>query len=307
MKLLNDIKRRGRFFVIGTSLGLIAVIGLADYMTGNELAFSLFYVFPIALTTWGTTERYGVGIALLGTVLWLAADIQDGYRYNTPLIHYWNAGIRFGFFIVIVHLLSAFQRAHEHESELARTDSLTGVSNSRHFQETLKDEIARSRRYRHPFTLIYMDVDDFKALNDQYGHSTGDEALIAITHFIKIHLRQTDIIARLGGDEFVLLLAETDESAARSVVAKLQQGLAELAQSRHWQITFSLGVLTCLDIACNPDEAISAADHLMYAAKQNGKNSAVFRSGTDSFTPAPSLPRISDARRNRANLEMENS
>ena len=287
MELLNKITRRGRRLALGISLGLIAAVGLADYLTGYELAFSLFYVFPIVLTTWSTSKRYGTGIALLGTLVWLAADIQDGYRYSTSFIHFWNAGIRFGFFIVIVFLLDAFHKSHEHESELARTDPLTGAANSRHFQELLQAEIARSLRYRHPLTLIYMDVDNFKVLNDSLGHSAGDEALTAIVRHLQAHLRRTDIVARLGGDEFVLLLMETDEHAARSAVANLQQKLAELAKSRRWQVTFSIGALTCLDADCDPDQIISAADRLMYTAKQGGKNAAVFHTDGDAV---PSVP-----------------
>jgi diguanylate cyclase (GGDEF)-like protein len=287
MELLNEFTRWDRRFVLGIDLGLIMVIGLTDYLTGYELAFSLFYVFPIALTTWSTSRRYGTGVALLSTLVWLAADIQDGYRYSSLFIHYWNAGIRFGFFIIIVFLLNAFQKAHEHEIELARTDSLTGAANSRHFQELLRIEMSRSQRYHRPLTLVYLDVDNFKALNDTFGHSAGDEALTTIVNYLKTRLRRSDVIARLGGDEFALLLAETDERAARSVVSKLQQGLAELSQPRHWKISFSIGVLTCNDGLCTPDQIVSAADRLMYTAKQGGKNAAVFH--TDKYA-LPSKP-----------------
>jgi diguanylate cyclase (GGDEF)-like protein len=133
-------------------------------------------------------------------------------------------------------------------------------------------EIDRLERYQHPFTLAYIDLDNFKALNDQSGHLTGDKALRATVSFIRSHMRRTDVIARLGGDEFALLLPETNEELARIAVSKIQNGLLEEMQRNNWPITLSIGVLTCRVPPPSTDVLIKMADELMYSVKRQRKN-----------------------------------
>ena len=134
----------------------------------------------------------------------------------------------------------------------------------------------RSERYKHPFTIAYIDIDGFKAVNDQFGHSVGDKLLRAVVHCSKRHLRKTDTIARLGGDEFVFLLPETDQNTARMVALKLQKNLLDEMLRNHWSVTFSIGVLTCLKPLSTSDELINRADALMYSVKKNGKNAIAY-------------------------------
>ena len=114
------------------------------------------------------------------------------------------------------------QAALESEKNLSRVDFLTGIPNRRMFHQALTLEGKRSRRYGRPITLIYIDVDNFKHLNDHYGHATGDELLKMIGTTLETTVRSTDMAARLGGDEFAVLLPETDEPSAGVIVAKLQ-------------------------------------------------------------------------------------
>jgi diguanylate cyclase (GGDEF)-like protein len=161
----------------------------------------------------------------------------------------------------------------EHERNLARTDYLTGAVNSRYFYEFVQTELDRVQRYEHPFTVVYIDLDNFKLMNDQFGHATGDVALQTIVRCAQQHLRKSDIVARLGGDEFALLLPETNQAAAQAALTKIQQIFLAEMQQHDWPVTLSIGALTySAPASITPDALLKMADSLMYRAKTSGKN-----------------------------------
>jgi diguanylate cyclase (GGDEF)-like protein len=255
-------------------LGFIAigVIGVIDFLTGYEFSLSVFYVLPISFVTWLTSRRFGLLASLTSAVVWLSADMATGHFYSNTFIPIWNTLIRFAFFIVITLLLCALKRALHRESELARTDYLTGAVNLRYFYELAQLEIDRLQRYGHPFTLAYIDLDGFKTINDQFGHTTGDLVLQRIVGTIKKHMRKTDVCARLGGDEFALILPETDQECASPAISKIQGELLEEMRQNQWPVTFSIGALTCQVAPLTTDELVKMADGLMYKVKRDGKN-----------------------------------
>jgi diguanylate cyclase (GGDEF)-like protein/PAS domain S-box-containing protein len=162
--------------------------------------------------------------------------------------------------------------ALENEKNVSRVDFLTQIANRRAFSEILDLEIKRSRRYRRPMVLAYMDLDNFKQVNDRLGHETGDELLRLTAQTIRANIRSTDTVARLGGDEFALLLPETDHQPACIVISKLRRILLEAIEARHSNITVSIG-LACFEVPGESIEAIiKTADDLMYSAKNQGKN-----------------------------------
>jgi diguanylate cyclase (GGDEF)-like protein len=252
---------------------LTGLIGIADFSTGYEMSFSVFYVLPVAMVTWLTSSRLGLLTSLFGAVVWLVADLTSGHTYSHPLIPIWNTLIRLAFFVIITLLLSALKKATEREREFARVDNLTGAANPRFFYDLAQMEIDRFQRYRHPFTMAYLDLDNFKAVNDRFGHPTGDNVLRVVASSVRKHLRKTDVIARLGGDEFALLLPETNEGSARVALSKIHDGLLEEMRLENWPITFSIGVLTCNVAPPTTEELVRMADELMYSVKHEGKNS----------------------------------
>jgi diguanylate cyclase (GGDEF)-like protein len=133
-------------------------------------------------------------------------------------------------------------------------------------------EINRSVRYKRPFTLAFIDVDNFKTINDTFGHTTGDIVLRAIAMSIKTHLRRTDIVARVGGDEFVVLMPETNAQIAPVAISNMQRALVNEMNESGWSVTFSIGVLTLSDTSLSVDEMLGRADQLMYVVKNSGKN-----------------------------------
>jgi diguanylate cyclase (GGDEF)-like protein len=158
------------------------------------------------------------------------------------------------------------------EQELARIDPLTTVPNRRAFYEVLDKERVRSRRYRRPFTIAYVDLDNFKKVNDSLGHAVGDELLVQVAAGLTSNLRASDYVGRLGGDEFAVLLPETDATAAKLVLGKLRLRLLEVMKAHSWQMTFSIGAATFLDAPDSLDVIIRVADETMYAIKARGKD-----------------------------------
>jgi diguanylate cyclase (GGDEF)-like protein len=251
---------------------LVLLIGVIDYQTGYELAFSLFYLVPICLATWVSGRDMGLLLSILGACVWYLADVLSGHVYSSSLIYLWNTGIRLGFFAVVTFTLAALRESLEHERNLSRTDPLTDAANSRAFLELVQSEVQRYERYQHPFTVVYIDLDNFKTVNDRYGHLVGDKILHAIVAEIRKRLRKTDVVGRLGGDEFGLFLPETGQEAAQVVVKKIRAGILDTMQMRKLPVTASLGVVTCQGIPHSGETLIKLADDLMYTIKNHGKD-----------------------------------
>jgi diguanylate cyclase (GGDEF)-like protein len=255
--------------------GLIAIFGIIDYLTGPELALSIFYLLPIMLVAWLVDRRAAVYISVLGAIVWLLADVLSKEWYVPSSIHwipYWNAVVRLGFFLIITYILSALKQSTDRETERARTDYLTGVANMRYFYELADTELSRARRYERPLTIAYLDIDNFKSVNDRLGHAAGDLLLKKVAETIRNSIRVMDIIARVGGDEFVLLFPETGPDIAPSVIERIQKGLRDVVQENKWPITFSIGALTCENIFDSVDALVTASDRLMYSVKAAGKD-----------------------------------
>jgi len=269
-------EKRSRSFWIAFGTALILLLGVLDYRTGPEIASSLFYLLPICLATWFAGKRPGEVLAFLSALVWLAADITARQQLSSPLLHAWNATVRLAIFLLVVLLLANLKKELRHTQELARTDFLTGTVNSRYFYELAQMELNRAQRYKRPFTIAYLDVDNFKVINDNLGHSAGDMVLQAVARCVRASLRQTDVIARIGGDEFVLLLPETEEPGARSTIAKIQPCLMEEMRKNKWPVTFSIGVMTYVSPPPTVDDMIKMSDELMYTVKNQCKNAVAY-------------------------------
>ena len=273
MKPDETVKKASKTVWIVLGVLLLSMVAFLDYITGVEFSFSLFYLLPISLISWAINERFGLAFAFLSSCVWIGVDIWSGNSNRTSNLfaYMWNATTRLGFFLLPVFMIR-LNRALQREKELARTDFLTGVLNARFFHELAQMEINRSVRYKRPFTLAFIDLDNFKTINDTFGHTTGDIVLRAIGMNIKTHLRRTDIVARVGGDEFVVLLPETNAQIAPVAISNMQRALLNEMNENGWSVTFSIGVLTLSDPRLSVDEMLGRTDQLMYIVKNSGKN-----------------------------------
>jgi diguanylate cyclase (GGDEF)-like protein len=273
MWLSTFMERRSRPFVLSAALLLVSLLGVLDYLNGPDVSLLIFYAVPVFVAAWYAGRRAGFIACAASGLSWLAVAYATSEHYASPLIAYWNAFVRVSFILILAHLVASFRRSLKQESELARTDYLTGAFNGRSFVEAAEAEVQRARRHEHPFSVAFMDVDNFKLVNDRLGHSAGDRLLRLVADTVRANVRAVDVVARLGGDEFAVLMPETDDRSAQVVLRRVRRQLLEAAQREGWPVTFSAGLITWVEPPTSVDEMLRSADELMYAAKRHGKNS----------------------------------
>jgi diguanylate cyclase (GGDEF)-like protein len=224
------------------------------------------------MAVWYANSTLGFSISFISALVWLFADITVGEEYSRPIIYFWNTLIRFAFFLVVTYLLSKLRESQREVQILARTDFMTGTYNSRYFHELLGRELGRSNRYKHPFTLVYLDLDNFKQVNDRFGHTEGDRLISFIATELKRQVRTTDIVSRLGGDEFAILFPEAGQQEARLIIAKICNHITQQLSGEYSFVTFSAGAVTYIATPDSIAETIKIADDLMYSVKNSTKN-----------------------------------
>lgn len=281
-----------------TPLLLISFISAIGYMVGHEITVSLFLLVPIALATWYGSYRVSLLLCLLSAFIWYLVDVgSSGNPYSNPLAPYWNSAIRLGLFLITVQLLIQLKTNLNIEKGLSRTDNLTGTLNGRGFTEVAENLFELSSRHQRPTTIAYIDLDDFKKVNDEFGHSEGDKVLQTVGGILLKSVRKSDVVGRLGGDEFSIILPETNEIGAMSTFLKLKDELTAAMKQHNWPIGFSIGVVSFDLPPAKLDEAIRSADALMYHVKRNGKNNILFKhSATDKKFPSEFRRRVSGLR-----------
>ena len=159
--------------------------------------------------------------------------------------------------------------------EAAFTDHLTGLANRRRFERQLEREVGRVLRFGHPFSLLMIDIDNFKNLNDTFGHDAGDDAIRRISRILREGTRGIDLAARVGGEEFAVLLVETSQVAGSEVAERLRMAIKGLETPSGARITASFGVAECPTDAQTASEIFKAADVALYQAKRNGRDRVV--------------------------------
>ena len=254
-------------------IGLTAVvlISLVDYFIISDVSLSILYLLPIALVSWYETKKFSLLMVFICTTGWFIAELAAKSNVHWFIL-VWNTAVRLIVFWVIAYLLSDLKSAYEREKSLAQTDALTGIVNRRFFWETLQLEYQRSLRYDRCFTLAYLDLDNFKQINDRFGHQTGDKLLKLVAQTMQKQIREVDTAARLGGDEFALLLPETNYINGKLVLERLQSNIIQSISAYAPPVSLSIGAITFVNVPDSVDRAINDVDALMYKVKNSGKN-----------------------------------
>jgi diguanylate cyclase (GGDEF)-like protein len=282
---------RHRPLVTAAALAAVVVIGWLDYVLPPSIGLTLAYLVPIVAAGWWTTGRRTTAVAGAAALAVLVTDLAS-YGDGGLGVVAWNASSRLVIFFVVglgvtrmrrtqdqlAEATSHLARLVERERTLAMTDALTGLPNFRAFRRDVRAEVARRQRQGGPLVLAYLDLDNFKLVNDLYGHATGDDLLRQVGRLLERVVRPGDAVARVGGDEFAVIFADCGREDAERVAQRLIEAVKSAARPYpRAGVTASVGV-ACFDAAPrNEDEALSQADDAMYEAKGGGKSRVVTR------------------------------
>ena len=161
MQVIEFLQRQSKRCIVSAGVVQVLVLWIIDYVTGPDFSFVVFYLFPVFLVTWFAGKQAGIAISLMSGIAWFVADVLTAPADVNGAIPYLNLVTKLGFFLVVNFTISSLKVSLEREREMARTDFLTQVANSRYFAEIASSEIKRAGRYQHPFTVAYIDIDDF--------------------------------------------------------------------------------------------------------------------------------------------------
>lgn len=249
---------------------LVALVTAADLYSNPEIPFTLAYLLPIALSAWRLGRGWSVAVALSCGLFWGVVQVEKHGLQWPRVVDVVSLVMELGVFLSFGFALDALRQRLVRETELANTDSLTGLANRRCLLGHLDREVERSRRFSTAYSLVFLDIDGFKQINDTLGHQSGDELLQAVADQLSASVRRIDVVARLGGDEFALLLPWTGEEGAVTLARRLQQRLNQGLGSA-FDAACSVGCVTVLEHRLESQQVLAHADQLMYEAKRSGK------------------------------------
>ena len=274
MKTIFDVFERYSFGHV-TLIGVLSTLGISavSIQIDNASFLEPLYLFPVILVSWYGGKTSGLTLAVFSIVLLLTSNIIVNDSSILSFSYFFYLALRFIAFYSIAVLVIDFRMVHNSEADLANKDHLTGLLNTRSFSIELANEILRSIRYEHNFSLAYLDIDNFKIINDTLGHQAGDVLLIKVANCLTSNLRKTDIVARLGGDEFSVIFPETGQEEVKTAFDKTIRELEKIGKN----VTFSVGVITFEKLPKDIKEAIDMADQLMYSVKTSKKNNVAFQ------------------------------
>lgn len=255
-------------------VGGILLIALVDFLSGIELRVFPLYYAPIALAAWSFGRRAALGAAVASAIGWLLANQLAGQQYSHPIIWVANTGVQGTSFAVVGLLVSHLRVTLARERALSRTDPLSGLMNHRAFYEEGDRLLRLCRRGSRPITLVYLDLDNFKCVNDTRGHMAGDDLLRAVGEVLQSTLRSSDLTARLGGDEFAVLLPELGSTETGVALHRLRRAVNDAMATGEGSatVTVSIGAVTFPRAPDDVETMVRKADAVMYQAKSTGKN-----------------------------------
>ena len=253
---------------------LAAGVFVLNVRTGADLRLGILYVVPVLLAASYDGLGWGIAFALATALLRFGVGIDQMPLDTSLQVRILNEAAYLTVVGVAIAGLSQLRRTQSQLRLLATHDPLTTVLNARAFASQLAQELGRNRRYGRPLALIYLDLDDFKKVNDAHGHATGDAVLRLVADAMRSAVRQADVVGRLGGDEFGVLMPETEGTLAHAVATRLAGGIRTVFRGTP-SVTASIGVVAVSGTEAGSDELLRKADQAMYEAKRAGKDRVV--------------------------------
>ena len=262
---------RHRIVVWLMSCAILVMLGWLRTLTGAEYTFASAAIIPLVAISWVGGRNDGYVFSLLAATMWASADFMADHQFSASWVPATNSLVRLMIYAFVSYLIAYVKELLVREKELSAHDELTKLLNRRAFFELGHAAVDRSKRYGHAMAVAFLDLDNFKQLNDTRGHKVGDLALKATAAALRKKLRSTDIIARLGGDEFAVLIPETSFEAAEDAAHKIANAV-NAAMKKFSPVSVSVGV-SWFEIA-NGDfsDMLETADALMYEIKEEGKH-----------------------------------
>ncbi len=269
----------------------VAVIGWFDYVAGPHVSLSLLYLIPIFAVAWSGKQRDAIVcaftaalFAFLGDTPWDPASGVGAMAWDsfTRLVIFLAEAVLVARVRLDRQILAALNEelafAYDRESKLARTDALTGLPNFRAFVEVIERESARAVREGSHLCVLYVDLDNFKTVNDGYGHATGDTVLQRVGAALRSSVRSGDVVARIGGDEFIILLWHAAREDADEIAARIRRCMDDIAlEYPRAQLGASIGVRFFERTPANPEDVVRLSDSAMYDEKSRHKTTYIQR------------------------------
>jgi len=268
-RLLNDCSKVSAYLAVVFGVFVVFII---DHVTGADVHVVSLYFVPLAFAGY-RLGRMGASIAsVLATYAWTLALYTTGTRYSQSIIWFVNFLTQGAAFLIVSLLVAKLAEALQKEQTLSRTDALTGLKNRQAFIEQASFALSLCRRYVRPVALAFIDLDNFKHVNDSLGHARGDAVLQSCGSMIAGSLRASDIAARFGGDEFVIFLPETGAENAMALLERIRNALDTSPDFRDVGVTASIGIVADETARSDIDELLKHADAQMYKIKRDCKN-----------------------------------
>lgn len=261
---------------IASVTGYLAILAIfpLDVLTGSKVSFDIVYVIPLTFIALHCSKS---GLVIGATILSISIQTltlltfaDDSYQIKIFLF------VMMFLSDTVLVLVARFARFNILEAErLSTTDPLTRLSNRRALEVSMKAEITRHKRYGGEFSLVLIDLDGFKGVNDTMGHHAGDRALILLADILREHTRKSDMVFRIGGDEFVVLMPNTEVDDCERICIGFCNLIAEKMKAASFPITASIGYTTIERTPALSVDILTIADKAMYAAKTSGKSRVV--------------------------------
>lgn len=271
-RLLTASTRVSTPLAVAASLGSVLALAALDLTLGRGWSIGLLYLIPIAFAAWRLGAPFAVAVSLATAATWTGVEVALGSLAPGPVAALWAVVTRAVGLGVSGAMVAEMRRLFERERGLARHDDLTGALSGRAFRDVLDREVARATRDRLAIALVYVDLDDFKQVNDRLGHAAGDETLAVFARATMSALGDAGHLARTGGDEFVMLLS----GDARPLMERARAAALTALRNGPCPITATMGaVVAPAGTNLESGELVRRADAAMYEAKRGGKGGLV--------------------------------